>query len=105
MKIIIVDFFSTFRKIALGGFVNQIIKKYDPRYLEVELNASITSAWLLSEKGQHESSLITKKNKSATSGAHLVPIAIPTICRNNFLAKSENCITEKIMESVINILK
>ena len=44
-----------------------------------------------------------KQNKSATRGAQLVPIWIPTICLYNFEPKLKN-IVQKIMESIRHVL-
>ena len=44
---------------------------------------------------QNEVSLITKKTKSATRGAQLVPIGIPTICLYNFELNLINILSKR----------
>ena len=65
------------------------------RNLEVELNASTTSAWLLSERDNMKSLSQQNKNKSATKGAQLVPIGIPTICPYNFEPNLINILSKR----------
>ena len=58
-----------------------IVNAQSSRYREVELKASITSDWLSSERDSMKSLSKQNKNRSATRGAQLVSIGIPTICR------------------------
>ena len=50
------------------------------KYLDVVLKASIISASLSSERDIIKSLSLQNKNISATRGAQLVPIGIPTTC-------------------------
>ena len=66
----------------LSNKLLSMFKKFS-RYREVEWKASITSGWLSSERDNMKSLSKQNKNRSATRGAQLVPIGIPTICLYN----------------------